>query len=317
MSKESRDVKIRVKFINVLLNFHRLSFMQVKKVQDCYLELDDRWLKVPICYVEDFNGYRVFFMHGDYSSEEFQRIYSITRQPVVNLQIGRDTISVVSRQRSFLESVPGRYFICLHLQELKEGIEVYWDPLDVDLDTIFFCEIGNTFARLSIKIEPAPHKEPSHAHFHTTLMCPKNRIVESPEPDRCLTTELPCPFWEARGKKYVDKLSRQKEYGLRILQYGAYFEYYATVKLTKYFEKRGINVDVKRLPQLSLSDKLRLLFAMSIIDNATYSKLVEVKRERDKLAHEAKPFHAIYDLEEKRAMDIIRKAEYCLEVLKS
>lgn len=291
--------------------------MHLKKVQSCYLKLDDRWLEVPFCNVEDFKEYRVFFIYGDYPSEEFIKIYDTTRQPVVNLQIDRETISVVSRQRSFLESVPGRYFVCLHLQELKEGIEVYWDPLDVDLDTVFFCEIGNTFARLSVKIEPAPNSEPSHAHFHTTLMCSKNRIVEPPEPDRCLITELPCPFWEALGKRYIDKLSRQKKYGLRILQYGAYFEYFATVKLIKYLKKRGIDVDVKKLPQLSLSEKLRLLFAMNIIDNATYSKLVEVKKERDKLAHEAKPFHALYDLEEKRAMEIIRKAEQCLEVLKS
>ena len=56
---------------------------------------------------------------------------------------------------------------------------------------------------------------------------------------------------------------------------------------------------------------------MNIIDNDTYSKLIEVKKERDKLAHEAKPFHVLYDLEEKRAIEIIRKAEQCFEVLKA
>lgn len=166
-------------------------------------------------------------------------------------------------------------------------------------------------------IEPSPHNKPSHAHFHSSLICPKARIVEVPEPDRCMVTELPCSFQSPLGKLHNDKLSRQREYGIRILQYGAYFEYYTTRKLIDSLKTSGINIDQKKLPNMGLGHKISLIHALNIIDNSTFSKLMSVKKERDKLAHEAKPFHSLYELEDKRAMEIIRKAEECMEVLRS
>lgn len=133
------------------------------------------------------------------------------------------------------------------------------DSHDTRLNTEFFCEIGKTHAKMGITIEPSPHNEPSHAHFHTFLLCPKARIVEVPELDRCMVTELPCPFQFPLGKLHSDKLSRQREYGIRILQYGAYFEYYATCKLINFLKASGVNMDGEKLPQMNLSQKIRLL----------------------------------------------------------
>lgn len=291
--------------------------MSLKKTQKCYLTLDDEQIRFSAGYHENLGKYRLFFMHGDFSSKEFHKICLGTRKSIIKIQIDQEDIPVVVIKKVFLNTIPGQYFVCLHLQEYKKDQEVYWAPLDVTLNSEFFCEIGKIIANISITIEPAPHNNPDHAHFHTVVMCPKVRIVESPEPDRCSVTELPCPFWQPVGKRFVDKLSRQREYGLRILQYGAYFEYYATQKLINYLKEKGVDLNEKRLPQMPLGEKIRLLYSMNIINNTTYSKIVEVKKERDKLAHEAKPFHALYDLEDKRAMEIIRKAEECLNILHS
>ena len=282
----------------------------------CYLKADSELIRFSSCYIKDFKTYRVFFIFDEFSQQDFYKIYETTCEPIVKLRIGEEDISVVSRRRGFLEAIPGKYFVSLHLQEY-EGAETFWNPRDVHIDTEFFCEIGKTYVRMMVLIEPAPHDNPSHCHLHTTIMCPKTRIVEIPEPDRCVITELPCNFQSPLSKFFEDKLSRQKEYGIRILQYGAYFEYYASTKLLECLKRKGIEVDMKRFPRMTLGGKIRLLYAMNLIDDETYSKLMEVKRERDKLAHEAKPYHSLYDLEDNRAMEIIRKAEECLEILRT
>jgi len=199
----------------------------------------------------------------------------------------------------------------------KESMKPFFDPLDVHLDTEFFCEIGEVFAKMGVMIEPAPHGDQNFGHFHVVTLCPKLRSVEPPEPYRCSITELPCRFDSPMSKPLADKLDRQKEYGLRILQYGAYFEYYATIKLKESFKIKGLKLDLEKFPNLNLNQKIRLLYSLDMIDEKTFSKFMDVKKERNKLAHEAKPFHVLYDLEDKKAMEIIRKAEECLESLRS
>jgi hypothetical protein len=72
---------------------------------------------------------------------------------------------------------------------------------DVNVRIPFFCKVGQVEAILTIYIEPDPHGDGAgtHAHFHTPLLCPKTKIVEYPEPDRCQITDLTCPFWEPVG----------------------------------------------------------------------------------------------------------------------
>lgn len=283
----------------------------------CYIQADSGPIRFSSCYIEDFRTYRVFFIFDEFPQQDFYKIYEATCKPIVKLRIGEEDISAVSRRRGFLEAAPGKYFISLHLQECKEGVKIPWDPRDVQIDTQFFCEIGKTYVRMMVMIEPAPCDKPNYCHFHTTIMCPKTRIVEPPEPDRCAITELPCRFQTPLSKSFSDKLSRQKEYGLRILQYGAYFEYYIQTKLLGCLKRKGVEVNMKRFPRMTLDGKIRLLYSLNLIDSETYSKLIEVKNERNKLAHEAKPYHALYDLEDEKAMEIIRKAEECLEILRT
>lgn len=283
----------------------------------CYLQTDSEPIKFSSCHIEDFKTYRVFFVFDEFQQQAFYRIYETTCKPIVKLRIGEEDISTVSRKGGFLEAIPGVYFVSLHLQEYKEGVKTFWDSRDVYVDTEFFCEIGKTYVRMMIMIEPAPANNADYCHFHTVTICPKTKIVEAPEPDRCAVTELPCKFLLPLSKSFADKLSRQKEYGIRILQFGAYLEYYSQVKLLECLKRKGIEVNMKRLPHMKLGEKIRMLRAMNFIDDETYSKLMEVKRQRDKLAHEAKPYHSLYDLGDKRAMEIIRKGEECLEKLKA
>jgi hypothetical protein len=94
---------------------------------------------------------------------------------------------------------------------------------------------------MNLLIEPNP-PHPHHCHFHTIVLCNKHRIIESPEPDRCRVTELPCQFRESMSKSFDDKLSRQREYGIRILQYGAYFEYLTIRKLLESLKQKGVEL---------------------------------------------------------------------------
>jgi len=260
-----------------------MDILEHEKPAKCQLQIDSDWTTFSLIHIIKYSDYRVFFIGNTFVQQDFSKIHEITSKPTVKIRINEEEIVTVSRQRSFLEIAPGIYVISLHLQEYQENTELSWDPFDVHIDTDFFCEVGKTFVHMMIMIEPNPMKHPLHGHFHTTIICPKTRIVESPESDRCIVTELPCTFQFPVSKTFEDKITRQKEYGIQILQYGAYIEYYGSIKLKEELKRKGINADMKKMPHLDLDDIIRLLFAYGFIDNDTHSKLIELKKERNKL----------------------------------
>lgn len=178
---------------------------------------------------------------------------------------------------------------------------------DVIVRTAFFCKIGRVEAKLTMYIEPDPHGDGTgtHAHFHTPLLCPKTKIVEYPEPDRCQVTDRTCPFWEPVGGYQRDVNTRKWVYAHRFLHQASLTEFYSTQLLIASLRSKGFKL-TQNLPEIRLVDLIKLLRALDVLDNATCSELDNVRDKRNKLAHGP---DAYLKYQEKMLYDLASKAE--------
>jgi len=155
---------------------------------------------------------------------------------------------------------------------------------DIDRDIHFRCLIGKVDAIIGVMIEPDPHGDESgkHSHFHTTLLCPKIRIVDIPEPDRCQITNSTCPFIAPVGSDEVSPESRKLKLALAIIQEIAFIEFHGSQLVNLLLQK-------KKLEPIGYSLKVaeleKILIISDLIDAKTYQKVGKLRKMRNKLAH--------------------------------
>lgn len=164
-------------------------------------------------------------------------------------------------------------------ENFKKSIEA-----DIHDNIPFQCKIGNVIAELRILIESDPHGDGKgiHAHFHTTIQCPKIKIVDRPEPDRCQVTDETCPFWEPFGGYDRDSSSRKKVFFYKFLHSMTFVELYGTQLVYMIFQSKAIRLR----HDLRFIEITRLLMASDSISRDIYTKLEELRKKRNKLAHE-------------------------------
>jgi len=102
---------------------------------------------------------------------------------------------------------------------------------------------------------------------------------------------------------------RKEDWFKGIVLSATYFEHFGLEKLKEHYQGR---ITPEKLNRLSLEQIILFLFGSGIIDQATYTKMIEVKDARNELVHE--PW-ANVTLTEKRGKALIRKAIECLKIL--
>jgi len=88
-----------------------------------------------------------------------------------------------------------------------------------------------------------------------------------------------------------------------------YFEHFGIEKLKEKFRGR---IEPERIENLHLEAVIMFLLASGIIDENTYSKMLEISKERNKIVHR---ITGIVDLEPEEAEKLIKKAIKCLVAL--
>jgi hypothetical protein len=113
---------------------------------------------------------------------------------------------------------------------------------DIDEYIHFRCLIGKVDAIIDVMIEPDPLGDESgkHSHFHTTILCPKTRIVGIPEPDRCQITNSTCPFIAPMGSNEVSPESRKLKLALAIIQEMAFVEFYGSQLVNEILQEKEL-----------------------------------------------------------------------------
>lgn len=162
---------------------------------------------------------------------------------------------------------------------------------DVDVDIEFFCKVGQTTAKLSIYIEPDPLADGkgTHAHFHTMILCPKVKIVDFPEPDRCVVTDNTCTFVEPFGGLGRDEVSRKWECAHRFIHNATSIEINGKYLLSASLRSKGFDIQGE-LPELSYQRIIEFLFALRLIDKETFRKLDNIRRKRNELVHDLEAY---------------------------
>jgi hypothetical protein len=159
---------------------------------------------------------------------------------------------------------------------MREGNFKAASEADAHVHIPFQCKTGNTPAELGILIEPDPHGvgNGTHAHFHTTILCPKINIVEAPEPDRCQVTNQTCNFWEPFGGYNRDPCLRKWLYAQRLIHTIARVEFYGTQLVNMIFKSKGL--DMKG--DLRLVEINRLLMVANSISQGIYGKIEKLRK---------------------------------------
>jgi len=93
---------------------------------------------------------------------------------------------------------------------------------------------------------------------------------------------------------------------------GVFIERFAADKLKEYFHSKQVPMKPKRIARLGYLGVIDLLLDFGIIDNSVHSKMVNVRRERNRVLHEEKHPDTIGP---EKATIIIEKAMECLKVL--
>jgi len=162
---------------------------------------------------------------------------------------------------------------------------------DVSTTLLFFCKIGQTEAKLFILIEPDPHGDGkgTHAHFLNVVHCPKIKIVEFPEPDRCKVTDKTCPFIEPFGGHERDPQERKWLHAHRFIGNVSSIDFYGTQLIATALKAKGFrdeSVD-KHFNELRLNfwQVIKLLRALDLIDEPTHKKISYIEKKRNRLAH--------------------------------
>ena len=102
---------------------------------------------------------------------------------------------------------------------------------------------------------------------------------------------------------------RKEDWFKGIILSATYFEHFGLEKLKEYYQGK---ITPEKLNRLNLEQIILFLFGSGIIDQATYTKMIEIKDARNELVHE--PW-ANVTLTENRGKVLIRKAIECLKAL--
>jgi hypothetical protein len=147
----------------------------------------------------------------------------------------------------------------------------------------FRCPIGKVNPSIHVMIEPDPHGDDSgeHSHFHATLLCPKTKIVDFPEPDRCKITNESCPFAAPIGNERTSE-QRKFRYSSTIIQMLAFIEFYGSQLVNEILKKKKLKPIGYSLRVAELE---KILVISNLIDSETYEALSKVREKRNKLAH--------------------------------
>jgi hypothetical protein len=177
---------------------------------------------------------------------------------------------------------------------------------DVTQRIPFFCKIGQVEAYIYVHIEPDPHGDDkgTHAHFHAVPHCPKIKIVNYPEPDRCQVTEETCPFWEPVGGYHRDETTRKWVYSQQFIHHISLAEFYGNQLIITALRAKGFKV-TKKLPDFRFTDIITLLSALEIINNDVYKNLNELRVKRNTLVHRPEAYK---EFEEKELYELALKA---------
>jgi hypothetical protein len=162
---------------------------------------------------------------------------------------------------------------------------------DRECDLSFLCKIGQVDAELNVSVEPDPHGDGTgrHAHFHTIIMCPKIKIPDAHEPDRCRVTDETCPFVEPLGGYERNPDSRKWIYAQQFLHHVSSIEFSGTQLLSASLMSKGIEIR-SELPDLSFATGMRLLYALGLIDEPTHKNIAGLRKHRNKLAHDPRAY---------------------------
>lgn len=196
-------------------------------------------------------------------------------------------------------------------------MEEEWYKKSKEADVIqripFLCKIGQTEAYIYVHIEPDPHGDGkgTHAHFHAVPHCPKTKIVDYPEPDRCQVTNETCPFWEPTGGYQRDATTRKWVYSQQFIHYLSLAEFYGNQLIITTLRAKGFKVTTE-LPDFRFVDIIKLLRALEIINNDVYKDLNELRGKRNKLVHHKKTYK---EFEEKELFELTSKAQKLASLL--
>lgn len=184
---------------------------------------------------------------------------------------------------------------------------------DITQTIPFFCKIGQVEAYIYVHIEPDPHgdEKGTHAHFHAVPHCPKTKIVDYPEPDRCQITDETCPFWEPTGGYQRDETTRKWVYSQQFIHYISLAEFYGNQLIITTLRAKGFKVTTE-LPDFKFVDIIKLLRALEIINNDVNKDLNELRRQRNKLVHRPEAYK---EFEEKELFELTSKAQKLASLL--
>jgi len=178
---------------------------------------------------------------------------------------------------------------------------------DKNYDAPFFCKVGQVESEVRVYIEPDPHGDGkgTHAHFHTMIRCPKIKIVDFPEPDRCQVTDETCPFVAPFGDYERDSGARRWVYAQRFLHHVSFIEFYGMQLIYLSLISKGFKM-AKELPDLRYVDIIRFLHALGLVNSTTCNELDDVRKQRNKLAHRPKAYRRF---KEKELFELVSKAQ--------
>ena len=112
--------------------------------------------------------------------------------------------------------------------------------------------------------------------------------------------------------KTLEETIKNKEWFKGIVLSVTYFEHFGVLKLKEHFNGK-IFLDENKLKHLGVEQMIILLYGSGLIDDNTYSKMMEIKKKRIKLVHD--PWTQQIELDPKDAERLIKKAIECLEIL--
>jgi len=154
------------------------------------------------------------------------------------------------------------------------------------------------------KEENVETKEFSCGHRTFTVRI-EERILVS---DSVHAIVIPSPI------RLLQEAINQKDWFKGLIMSITYFEHFGINKLKEHFRSKGINIDPDKIDRLSLEEIIMVLYSCEIVDQPTYTKMIEVKKKRDKLVHQKKEA-PIFEIEEGEAENLIKKAIECLKNL--
>ena len=196
-------------------------------------------------------------------------------------------------------------------------MEEEWFKESKEADVIqrvpFLCKIGQTEAYIYVHIEPDPHGDGkgTHAHFHAVPHCPKTKIVDYPEPDRCQVTDETCPFWEPLGGYERDPTTRKWVYAQQFLHYASFIEFYGMQLINISLRSKGFKL-ITELPDLKWADIVKFLRALDVIGTDIYSELNSIRKKRNKLTHHPEEYRGF---EEKELFELMIKTQKLASLL--